>query len=278
MQTLFNSVARGIVLASCMLLVACAQQGTAVSPLIIGESLVFDSVVLGEQRRLNVYLPEGYDRSDDKTYPVIYVLDGSMDEDFIHVAGVAQFGAFSWVRMLPESIVVGIANVDRQRDFTSPSDDPVDRQEVPTSGGSARFIESLRSEMQPLIKRSYRTRAPRTIVGQSLGGLLATEILLEHNALFDNYVIVSPSLWWNKGAQLEAEFVEPASSLNVFVGVGKEGEVMETVAKQLYEKLAAIKSENLQVSYEFFPELDHGDTFHLAVYAAFEKVFSVEGE
>ncbi len=278
MQTFFDSVVRVIVLASCMLLGACVQQGDAVSPLIIGESLTFDSVVLNEQRRLNVYLPERYDRSDDKTYPVIYVLDGSMDEDFIHVAGVAQFGAFSWVGMLPESIVVGIANVDRQRDFTSPSDDPVDRKELPTSGGSARFIESLRTEMQPLIERSYRTRGPKTIVGQSLGGLLTTEILLRHNALFDNYVIVSPSLWWSKGALLEAELVEPKGPLNVFVGVGKEGEVMEAVAKQLHEKLAAIQSEKLRISYEFFPELDHGDTLHLAVYAAFETLFSAEEE
>ena len=77
------------------------------------------STVLGEDRTLNIYLPEGYHQ--DSSYSVIYLLDGSADEDFIHVAGLVQFYNFPWVNVLPKSIVVGIANVDRRRDFTFPT-------------------------------------------------------------------------------------------------------------------------------------------------------------
>ena len=58
-------------------------------------------------------------------------MDGSKDEDFIHISGIVQFGSFSWINMLPESIVVGIANVDRKRDFTYPSSVEIDKKELP---------------------------------------------------------------------------------------------------------------------------------------------------
>ncbi len=45
------------------------------------------STLLGEKRILNIYLPEGYNKNDTTNYPVTYLLDGSADEDFIHVAG-----------------------------------------------------------------------------------------------------------------------------------------------------------------------------------------------
>ena len=76
------------------------------------------STVLNEKRTLNIWLPEGYSPDSAATYPVIYLLDGSADEDFLHVVGLAHFCNFPWVDILPKSIVVGIANVDRRRDFT----------------------------------------------------------------------------------------------------------------------------------------------------------------
>ncbi|MEL7065410.1 MAG: alpha/beta hydrolase, partial [Bacteroidota bacterium] len=96
----------------CFALPAWAQEPSSITPLSIGEVLRFDSKALDETRILNVYLPQGYRDSIDKSYPVIYILDGSMDEDFLHLAGLVQFGSFPWINMVPQSIVVGIANVD----------------------------------------------------------------------------------------------------------------------------------------------------------------------
>lgn len=81
----------------------------------IGETLRFQSSILAEERVLNIYLPLYYEEDSLKNYPVIYLLDGSADEDFIHIAGLIQFGSFPWINLIPESIVVGIANVDRKR-------------------------------------------------------------------------------------------------------------------------------------------------------------------
>lgn len=253
-----------------------AQNESKKSPLIIGDKIAFQSTILEESRTLNIYLPNSYHPDSSKTYPVIYLLDGSMDEDFIHVTGIVQFGSFSWINMIPESIVVGIANVDRKRDFTYPTQNKQDKADFPTTGGSLKFINFIEKELQPFITKTYRTGGSKTIIGQSLGGLLATEILVTKPALFDNYIIVSPSLWWDDESLLKKSFKSYPSNKSIYIAVGKEGKIMERVAKELFDKLNLDKTDNTALYYDFFEKQNHGDALHLAVYSAFEKIFKVE--
>lgn len=243
-------------------------------PFTIGETISSYSNILEEDRALNIYLPASYSKTSDKKYPVIYLLDGSADEDFIHVAGLVQFGSFSWIQMIPETIVVGIGNVDRKRDFTYPTNNARDKQEFPTTGGSANFIAYLEQELLNHIERNYRTTGERTLIGQSLGGLLATEILLKKSELFDNYIIVSPSLWWDDESLLSYEPKPYTETKKVYIGVGKEGPIMEHVAHKLKFKLEKLRSDKIDLHYGFFEELDHGDTLHLALYDAFQTLFA----
>ncbi|GGD78647.1 alpha/beta hydrolase [Lacimicrobium alkaliphilum] len=265
-----------LVLGSLPLVVKAKPEDVQVSPFTIGEKVTFHSAILNENRMLNVYLPASYAENADKEYPVIYLLDGSADEDFVHLAGLVQFGSMSWIKLLPETIVVGIANVDRKRDFTYPSDNQQDIEEFPSHGGSASFIKAIREEIQPLVEEKYRTSAEKTIIGQSLGGLLATEILLGSPALFDHYIIISPSLWWDDESLLSLEPTPLNPAKSVYVGVGKEGPTMERVAKALFEKIEGAKPEGTSVYFSFFEQLDHGDTLHLAAYDAFDKVFKAK--
>ena len=243
------------------------------SPFAIGETLEMRSEVLNETRVLNIYLPANYD--SNKSYPVIYLLDGSAEEDFVHIAGLVQFGSFSWINQVPESIVVGIANVDRKRDFTFPTSNARDQKDFPSSGGSDNFIKFIADELQPLIAKNYSTNQSKTIIGQSLGGLFATEVLLKSPELFDNYIIISPSLWWDDESLLAFSSDNALKAKSVYVGVGKEGKVMERVARSLFSKLKkdAEQVNNKDVHFGFFEQLSHGDTLHLAVYDAFDKVF-----
>lgn len=244
------------------------------TPFTIGESITFDSSILGEERVLNIYLPNGYDKASEKKYPVIYLLDGSQEEDFIHIAGLVQFGSFSWINMIPETMVVGIGNVDRKRDFTYPSNDELDQKEFPTSGGSASFIEFLEKEVQLLVAKNYRVSEEKTIIGQSLGGLLAAEILHKKPALFDNYILVSPSVWWDGNSLLRMKPIPATSLKKIYVAGGTEGPAMQTGAINLYYKFLEIYQDKGEVYYDFLKEQDHGDALHLAVYGAFEKLFS----
>lgn len=241
--------------------------------LTIGESVDIKSIVLNENRTINIYLPDSYSPDSSKQYPVIYLLDGSMDEDFIHIVGNVQFCSFSWINIVPESIVVGVSNIDRKKDFTYPSNVEIDQQEFPTSGKSANFIEFLGKELKPFINTNYKTNNSSTLIGQSLGGLLATQILFEQPDLFQNYIIISPSLWWDDERILKSELNKSLQDKSIYVGVGNEGPTMTRLAQSLFNKLSIEKSKEAKLFYNYFNKQNHGDALHLAVYDAFEKIF-----
>jgi predicted alpha/beta superfamily hydrolase len=253
-------------------------------PFILGVINEIESIQLHEKRILNIYLPEGYNTNDTMHYPVIYLLDGSADEDFIHIAGLVQFNNFSWINRVPKSIVVGIANTDRKRDFSFPSTVASDKTRMPTSGKSANFISFIEKELQPYIESKYKTNSDKMLIGQSLGGLLATEILLKKPALFNKYIIISPSLWWDNGSLLKMEssvlHENFTTATNVYIGVGKEGlspgdqpRVMEVDANLLAEKLKGAKSKNLHVYFDYLPQENHATITHQAVFNAFRILY-----
>ncbi|QMW04365.1 alpha/beta hydrolase [Spirosoma foliorum] len=251
------------------------QSTPATKPFVLGVIDAIQSKELGETRTLNIYLPDGYSKDSMANYPVIYLLDGSADEDFIHIAGLVQFANFSWVNLLPKSIVVGIANVDRRRDFTYPTTIEKDKKDYPTTGHSQKFIAFLEKELQPYIQKKYSSNPNKTIIGQSLGGLLATEILFKKPDLFNQYIIVSPSLWWDNESLLahQPAFLQAGfhQKTMVFVAVGKEGKIMETDSGRLMDMLKKAPVGTLKSDFHYFADENHATIFHLAVYKAFER-------
>jgi predicted alpha/beta superfamily hydrolase len=148
------------------------------------------------------------------------------------------------------------------------------------------FIEK---ELQPFIDKTYKTTKAKTLIGQSLGGLLATEVLLKKPALFNTYIIVSPSLWWNNGTLLSQDsplfkesFSQPTS---IYIGVGKEGltpttpaRVMEVDANLLAEKIQGTKSKTVKVHFDYLPLENHATIMHQAVSNAFRLLYPVSKE
>lgn len=257
------------------------------TPFVLGITDRITSKELGEERVLNIYFPEGYKKNDTTRYPVTYLLDGSADEDFIHVVGLFQFNSFEWINRVPKSIVVGIATMDRRRDFTYPTTIEKDKKQYPTTGHSDTFIRFLEKELQPFIEKKYKANASKTIIGQSLGGLLATEILLKKPSLFNKYIIVSPSLWWDNGSLLNQSsplLLESFSQhTDVYIGVGREGltpteapRVMEVDANLLADKVKATKSKAVTVYFDYLPGEDHATIMHQAVSNALRMLYSTD--
>jgi len=247
------------------------------SPFSIGESFSFYSEILEEQRTLNIYLPPDFHSDSAKRYPIVYLLDGSAGEDFIHISGLVNFLTFPWAQSMPESIVVGIGNVDRKRDFTFPTTVKKDKEDFPTTGGSANFIQFLEKELKPLIEKRYPANNVSTLLGQSLGGLLATEILFKKTELFSNYLIVSPSLWWDDESLLDYK-LETISANAVYVGVGKEGEVMARPARELAQKLEKVEKKDSAIYFDYLTEEDHSNVLHRAAYNAFRMIHAADNK
>jgi len=247
--------------------------------LTFGSVARFPSKALGEERRINVLLPPDYQKSGKK-YPVFYLLDGSAHEDYFHAAGLVDFMATYGV--MPQTIVVGISNVDRKRDFTRPSVDEEDRKMVPTSGGADKFAAFLETELIPYVDSHYRTDGKSTLFGQSLAGLLATQVLLEKPGLFDDYILVSPSLWWSHGQLLgnapELLKKNAAAGRKVYLAVGKEHPEMVAAAKQLAALLEKSSWPGFATRFEYLENEDHATIGHLALYRGLEYLFKAPAD
>lgn len=263
-----------------------SQQTSIAKPFVLGLTEEIQSRELAEKRTVNIYFPEGYNAADTVKYPVIYLLDGSADEDFIHIAGLVQFANFEWVNQLPKSILVGIANVDRKRDFTFPSNVKA-KIPLPTAGHSDKFISFIEKELQPFIESKYHGNQEKTIIGQSLGGLLAAEILLKKPALFNKYIIISPSLWWDNGSLLDQNSAILSESYkqktDIYIAVGKEGltptepaRVMEVDANLLADKIRQAQSKNVSVFFDYLPLENHATIMHQAVMNAFGVLYPAQ--
>lgn len=252
-------------------------------PFILSVVDTIPSKILKETRVVNVYLPEGYSAESDEKYPVIYLLDGGVEEDFVHITGLVRYNTQPWINRFPKSIVIGIENIDRKKDFTfSVSNlDFVDRigfqkNQFPTYGGSSNYISFLEKELLPFIINKYKTNETKTIIGESLAGLLATEILLKHRDLFSNYIIMSPSLWWGKESLLTnaSSLLKTGNNnkINVYVGAPNkdENQIMYNDAVALKEVLKRDGGDKMSVSFDYLPNETHSTIIHQGVYNAFK--------
>lgn len=243
------------------------------APLVIGDTFTIASQVLGETRRINVYRPPGYDAAPEARVPVLYMPDGGIGEDFLHVAGLVQVGVGNGT-MRP-FLLVGIENTARRRDLTGPTTDPEDEKIAPRVGGSAAFRKFLATELFPVIAARYRITDESAIVGESLAGLFVVETFLLEPDLFDTYLAFDPSLWWNReglvksaGDRLKAT---PRAGQTLFLATSHEPTILEPVLR-FVELLRTGAPSGLTWHYLPLPEESHGTIYHPAALAAFRRV------
>jgi uncharacterized protein len=173
------------------------------------DTLSIASRALGEARSINVHTPPGYAESAAR-FPTLYMPDGGINEDFPHV--VRTVDSLIALRVIRPIIVVGIPNTERRRDLTGPTRVATDSAIAPRVGGSAAFRRFIRDELIREIQARYRTTDERAIVGESLAGLFVVETFLTEPTLFQHYVALDPSVWWNRGALVDSATARSAAS------------------------------------------------------------------
>jgi predicted alpha/beta superfamily hydrolase len=240
-------------------------------PLTIGETFTLASKVLNETRRVNVYRPPGHANA---SLPVLYMPDGGIGEDFLHVAGLVQVLVGNGT-MRP-FMLVGIENTERRRDMTGPTTNAEDKKIAPRVGGSADFRRFIRDELMPHIRARYLTDGETAIVGESLAGLFVVETFLLEPELFDVYIAFDPSLWWSEAGLLSVanERLRSRGKQNssLFLASSSEPE-LAALTKRLADVLAANQSTALRWRYEPMPAETHATIYHAAALKAFREVF-----
>ncbi|NCP11544.1 MAG: alpha/beta hydrolase [Sphingomonadales bacterium] len=185
----------------------------------------------GDARQVNVYLPEGYADGDGR-YPVLYLIDGGLAQDFLHVAGTSALNAL-WGRS-QSVIVVGIETKDRPAELIGDPGNAEEQAKHPTAGHAADFRAFIRDKVKPLVEASYRTSSDDAVIGESLAGLFIVDTWLTEPALFDRYAAINASLWWNDnatGKAAEARMRDGRTRGPIYLTYSNEGPMTERGAR-----------------------------------------------
>jgi uncharacterized protein len=240
----------------------------------IGETFVIPSKILGEDRVVNVYVPPGYAEGTE-TYPVLYMPDGGLDEDFPHVSGEVDVSIKNAV--IRPMIVVGVKNTERRRDLVPATTVDDEKKIAPHAGGADKFRAFLRDELKPWVAARYRVTAESALIGESFAGLFVIETLVTEPTLFDAYIAVDPSVWWNKGAVIEtakARFADwHEAPKTFFVATADYKETQDGVAALLEHVPAGIA-----VHYVPMPEEHHSTIFPFAALRGVRTLFAMPPE
>jgi predicted alpha/beta superfamily hydrolase len=238
---------------------AAKARSEQADPFAIGEQFHLQSKVLAENRTYIVHTPGGYKGSKD-AYPVLIVLDP--EGHFALTVGAVD--ELSGNGRIPPMIVVGVTNTERTRDMT-PSVPKTDFGGAPWSGpaGSAdKFLAFIADELLPTVEANYRTRHYRVLAGHSLGGLFAIYALINRPEVFNGYLAISPSLWWDDQALVKASGPFLAAhrdlSADLYIAIASEGQEMLGGAYKLSAALEESKLPQLRWQFKRSPEEDHG--------------------
>jgi hypothetical protein len=263
-----------------------AAQAPGGKPISIGTSYVLPSAILNGDREINIHLPASYsDTKEERSYPVLYVLDGGVDQDFTHIAGLVQHGSMSWT--FDDLIVVGISTKNRIWELTTPTQDQryveyfqANGQTAETAGGggSASFRRHIAEEVIPHIEKTYRTNDRRALMGESLAGLFVTDTLLRQPGLFNDYLAISPSLWWNREelGNRAAEMLkgQDYDGRRLYLTLGAEG---GTMGRAVGNFVAALKSPAAgSLKWTFVDRGNsehHGSIYHAAALDALRTLY-----
>lgn len=264
----------------------------------IGTIDSISSKVLNEERKIWVHLPRSAQNTGfaKQKYPVVYLLDG--DAHFSSVVGIIeQLSEINGNTICPEMIVVGITNTNRNRDLT-PTHSSIDLPFVPKglseqSGGGEKFVEFIEKELIPYIDSKYPTAPYRTLIGHSFGGLTVMNILTNHTHLFNSYISIDPSMWWDHQkflAETEKKLSsKKLSNISLFMAAANTMDDNMNIVKvrrdttaftkhirsilDLNDFLNKNKKSDLNYKYEYYNEDNHGSVPLIATYDGLRFIF-----
>ncbi len=253
-------------------------QEPAAEPVVVGETYTVPSAVLGSERRIAVRLPAEYAADGEARFPVVFMLDGGPAQDFPHIAGIAQSREMNY--SFAPFILVGIESVNRRHELAPPVADPKPYEESlrATPGGSGKFRRFLAEELLPFVEGRYRTDGRTALMGESLAALFVIETLLETPGLFDDYIAISPSLWWEemKYGKTAADYFArfPAGDRRLYLATANEGDWHREGTERLVDALRAHAPGDLGWTFVDAGDSEtHGTLYHPMALDAFRALY-----
>ncbi|MDO5978615.1 alpha/beta hydrolase [Flavivirga spongiicola] len=226
-----------------------------------------ESSKLGESRELKIQLPRGYNSNEDKNYPLFIVFDG----DYLFEAVTGNVDYYSYWEDMPESIIVGINQVEKRFDDCLYSE----QNSLPIDTGSS-FFEFIGMELIPYIEKTYRTTPFRVVVGHGETANFINYFLLKPKPLFQGYIAVSPELAPNMIDYLPERLANLESKLFYYLANTKnDPNSIKGMTEALNKDISAIENENLNYSFNSFETPSYYSAPLHALPNAIENIFRV---
>lgn len=220
------------------------------------------STILGEDRSVIIHLPRNYSKDTTQKHHVMYVLDGTSQDD--HTAD--KITVLSDAGLVPATIVVGLPNTrgNRERDQTPPFMRRNVEDEKSPYGAGDKFLSFIEKELIPFIEGNYRTSGYRTLSGNSRGGLFVLYSLLEKPALFQARFCYSTPVWRFENLMVNkvSEFLLASVGLKgfLYISVGdKETDRIIGGYTRLVEVLKKNRKKQFKWVADYTPYADHQD-------------------
>jgi len=222
---------------------------------------------LGEERQIKIQLPRGYNADSDKTYPIFIVLDG--DYMFEAVAGNVDYHSY-WEDM-PESIVVGINQLDKRFDDCMYSE----QNSLPIETGAA-FFEFIGMELVPYIENTYRAGNFRVAVGHGETANFINYYVLKPQPLFQAYISISPELAPNMIDYLPEVLSKIQSKIFYYLAnTNNDVKSIKRMTEALNTDINAIDNKNVVYNFDSFDGPSHYSLPTHAIPSAIESIFQV---
>ena len=226
------------------------------------------SKILNEAREYQVYLPPSYHMSSQNSYPVAYLIDG--DYNFHTYTGIIELLS-SVSGTIPEMIVVGISDKGNAQYRENCAPNTNDEQ----SGNANNFMDFIEEELKVEINKKYRTSSFDLILGHSLGGLFTTNFMLQRPEVFDVYIAIDPSLWWNDYTLIsEADNILKTRDEWTSKYIATLAETKGMGVQQIIGVLDKYDPAEAHWSFYHYPEENHGSVALPSIKDALTEVFS----
>lgn len=235
------------------------------------------SKILNQDRKIYIHVPKSDSSNLNKTFPVLYLLDG---ENHFHILS-AYIDYLSHWKIIPPIIVVGIINIDRRKDLTPTHSiinfDGKTDFTYNTTGGNEQFLQFIEKELMPYIETNYKTSPFKIFAGHSFGGITTINCMLTHPALFDAYIAVSPSLWWDDKylIKLAGKTLATLSSADkkIFYSNGNEGGSFHSDLMKFDTLITTSALKGFKYKYKYYPDETHMTEPIVAYYDGLRFIF-----
>lgn len=270
----------------CALFAACSVKKSPRTPsdyaakdvLVDHQSFDLPSNRLGGVRKIAVYLPPQYAAEPTRHFPVLFLPDGGVKQDFPHVSFTID--SLIAKKLIPPMLVVGVESQDRYRELTSPAKGRRWKKKLPQAGGATPFHEFFEFELKPEIAKRFRVKGmPCALIGESLAGRWVVEGWTQNPERYDLWIAIDPSLWWNDdellnslGSRLGELSAHKATRLYLSGAYrNTRGSLPDVHA--FVRRLDELSIASPQVTFESYPNLHHVEIFRSTENHIYQEMF-----